>query len=121
MASLREAANAVKDVAMEGVLWFALWKVGRSWHSEVITGMEDFSYDDGIFRVTADEAETLREIMAADSSAVLLNAYYYNIGIGCDEEPGFYNGFQGFVDGLRWQYEECHPLLSEWALEIVNT
>lgn len=118
MASLRQAASAVKEEALDGILWFALWKTGRSWHSDVVIGMEDFSYEDKILQVTADEAESLREIVAADSSAVLLNGYYYNLGICCDEERGYCNGFQGFVDALRWQYEGCQPLVSDWTVVV---
>lgn len=115
MASLRECARFVREAAADGICWFALWKEGRSWKTWWFFPEECY-YNQGYMEVLHEDAERLREIMAADADAVLLNGYYTNIA--CHED-GSLPDRQEFVDALRWQYEDCHLLVSDWELKEV--
>lgn len=110
MASLRKCARLVRDAAADGVGWFALWKEGRSWNVWTFWP-EDYCYNQGYMELLPEDAERLREIVAADADAVLLNGYYNNIA--CSEDGGLPD-LREFVDALRWQYEDCHPCVSDW-------
>ena len=120
MASIREAAQNVLDVARDGIGWIVLWKEGRSWESmafwpdyDARTGRITFSSEEELeespfatpmsrMRITfssEEELEELREIVRKDCSAILVNSHEHNLGVfdwkGRREE---------LVDGLRWQY-----------------
>lgn len=99
MASIREAAQNVLDVARDGIGWIVLWKEGRSWESMAFWP----DYDARTGRITfssAEELEELREIVRKDCSAILVNSHEHNLGVfdwrGRREE---------LADGLRWQYK----------------
>ncbi len=113
MASLRNCARAIREEAADGIQWIALWKEGRSWSIETFFP-EDLLYDEGVMVLSADDMERLQEIVKVDRSAVLVNGYYSNIG--CSED-GSLPDVQVLADALRWQYEDCHPLISDWELK----
>jgi hypothetical protein len=71
-------------------------------------------YDKGIMVLESDYLERLREIVKADSSAILVSGEYSNIGCAGD---GSLPDVQVLTDALRWQYEDCHPLITDWELK----
>lgn len=113
MASLRNCARSIREEAADGICWIALWKEGRSWNVDTIWP-EDMLYDKGIMVLESDYLERLREIVKADSSAILVSGEYSNIGCAGD---GSLPDVQVLNDALRWQYEDCHPLITDWELK----
>lgn len=113
MASLRNCARSIREEAADGICWIALWKEGRSWKVDTVCP-DDFYPDQGVMVLWSDDLERLREIMKADHSAILVNGYYSNIA--CWDECSLPD-VQELTDALRWQYEDCHPLISEWELK----
>ena len=113
MASLRNCARSIREEAADGICWIALWKEGRSWNVDTIWP-EDMLYDKGIMVLESDYLERLREIVKADSSAILVSGEYSNIGCAGD---GSLPDVQVLADALRWQYEDCHPLITDWELK----
>jgi len=83
MASLRNCARSIREEAADGICWIALWKEGRSWNVDTIWP-EDMLYDKGIMVLESDYLERLREIVKADSSAILVSGEYSNIGCAGD-------------------------------------
>lgn len=115
MASLRNCARSIREEAADGICWIALWKEGRSWNVDTVWP-EDMLYDEGVMTLEADDLERLREIMKADPNAILVSGEYSNIGCsGTGELPDL----QVLTDALRWQYEDCHLLISDWELKEV--
>ncbi len=113
MASLRNCARFIREEAADGICWIALWKEGRSWNVDTIWP-EDMLYDKGIMVLESDYLERLQEIVKADSSAILVSGEYSNIGCAGD---GPLPDVQVLTDALRWQYEDCHPLITDWELK----
>ena len=113
MAILRNCARSIREEAADGICWIALWKEGRSWNVDTIWP-EDMLYDKGIMVLESDYLERLREIVKADSSAILVSGEYSNIGCAGD---GSLLDVQVLTDALRWQYEDCHPLITDWELK----
>ena len=113
MASLRDCARYVREEAADGIAWFAVWKVGRSWNVDTVWP-EDLEYDQGVMVLEADDLERLREIMRADADAILVSGEYSNIGCS---GTGALPDVQVLADALRWQYEDCHLLISDWDLK----
>lgn len=113
MASLRNCARSIREEAADGICWIVLWKEGRSWNVETIWP-EDMDYDKGIMVLELDDLERLREIVKVDSVAILVNGEYSNIGCAGD---GFLPDVQILANVLRWQYEDCHPVITDWELK----
>ena len=113
MASLRDCARSVREEAADGICWIALWREGRSWNAETIWP-EDMLYDKGIMVLESYYLERLLEIVKADSSAILVSGEYSNIGCAGD---GSLSDVQVLTNALRWQYEDCHPLITDWELK----
>lgn len=102
MASLREEARDILPEARDGIIWFAVWKTGRSWHTRLIYSAEYSPCGWGRpekWEIDADDLHTLEEILAEDENANLLNGYYRNIG-SLEEMT-----LESLVDGIRFQYE----------------
>ena len=102
MASLREEARWILDDAKAGISWIAVWKTGRSWHAESFYEIE---YTDRTTRlqkqgwkIDGETAETLRKIYAEDENAILVNAYYCNLG------PFEEMTLETLIDGIKFQY-----------------
>ena len=113
MASLRDCARSVREEAADGICWIALWREGRSWNAETIWP-EDMLYDKGIMVLESYYLERLLEIVKAESSAILVSGEYSNIGCAGD---GSLPDVQVLTNALRWQYEDCHPLITDWDLK----
>ena len=102
MASLREEARWILDTARDGILWFAVWKTGRSWHIREIYSAEYCPHNwksPEKWEIDADDLQTLEEIYAEDENANLLNGYYRNIG-SLEEMT-----LESLMDGIRFQYD----------------
>jgi len=113
MASLRNCARNIREEAVDGIAWIAVWKVGRSWNAEAIFP-DDFNLDSGSMVLWADDLALVQEAMNADPNAIFVNGYESNIGCYQDyEKPNV----QVLANALRWQYEDCHPLISDWELK----
>ncbi len=115
MESLRNCARNIREEAADGIAWIAVWKVGRSWNAEAIFP-DDFHLESGSMVLEADDLALVREAVKADPNAIFVNGYYSSIG--CCED-GEMPDVQTLTDALRWQYEDCHPLISEWQLKEV--
>lgn len=113
MASLRNCARSIREEAADGICWIALWREGRSWNVDTVWP-EDCLYDQGVMILEASDLERLREIMVADADAILVSGEYSNIGCS---GTGALPDLQVLTDALRWQYEECHLLVSDWDLK----
>ena len=113
MASLRDCARSVREEAADGICWIALWREGRSWNAETIWP-EDMLYDKGIMVLETYYLERFLVIVKANSSATLVSCEYSNIGCAGD---GSLPDVQVLTNALRWQYEDCHPLITDWELK----
>ncbi|MBQ7558070.1 MAG: hypothetical protein IJT00_08400 [Lachnospiraceae bacterium] len=97
MASIREAARDVLDVARDGIGWIALWKEGRGWWWRVF--WPDF--DPWTRRITfsdKEDVEELREISQMDPGAIVVNSYIHNLGCYLEGSA------KDLAEGLKWQY-----------------
>lgn len=104
MASLRIEAQDVLDIARGGIGWIALWKNGRSWSTfpfwPDIPNDHDLIFEDY-------EIEQLKNILAIDRSAILVNSYYHNLGdTTCMTR-------ESLADALRWQYDIQHYTVAD--------
>lgn len=105
MASLRELARENIGDAAFGVCWFALWKTGRSWHMETFWPEYDEKRD--AFKIDHDESERMKEILADDYNAKLINGWYCNIGTMGEMT------IESLTDGLRFQYDRGNVMLCD--------
>lgn len=96
MASIRVEAQDVLDIARDGIGWIALWKTGRSWRTQIFWP----DIDKNGYPVFDDwDLGGLKNIVALDPGAVILNSYYHNLGdTTCMTRDSL-------ADALRWQYE----------------
>lgn len=118
MASLRECAKEIYDVACEGVLWFCLWKTGKSWHTELMLGCYA-DYD--TFSITLDreeDYEDFKRILDEDSNALFLNGYYYSLGVSaeCPEDSSLSN----LIGWLKCHYDIGKTRLKDWDIEYAQ-
>ena len=97
MASLRTTAQNVLEEVRDGIAWIALYKQGRGW--EVSCFWPDLGRN-GEFIFDADDIDEFKEILSADSNAILVNGYYCNLGL-IDEMTR-----ETLESALRWQYEK---------------
>lgn len=99
MASLKNEARYVIDEARDAICWLAVWKTGRSWHISTVWPEYDTNIDKFI-GIDGDELKELQETAKADSNALLINGYYYNLGSLEDMTR------DGLANALRWHYED---------------
>lgn len=109
MASLRDIIRQEKDEILEGITWIAIWKTGRSWHTESFYP-EDGSYDDG-YVFSKDDSNRMNEIIKADNNAILINGYYCGFG-DTSGEDSYYNTLEAVKERALWMYNECYNMLS---------
>lgn len=104
MASLRIEAQDILDVARDGIGWIALWKSGRSWSTfsfwPEIAKNGELIFEDY-------ELEQLKNILAIDRQAILVNSWHHNLG-----DPENMNR-DTLADALRWQYELQHYTIAD--------
>ena len=104
MASIRVEAQDVLNVARDGIGWIALWKNGRSWTA--------FSFwpeiaRDGRLIFEDYEIEQMKNILAIDRQAILVNGYYHNLG-----DPTCMTR-DTLAEALRWQYDLQHYTVAD--------
>jgi hypothetical protein len=104
MASLRIEAQDVLDVARDGIGWIALWKVGRSWRT--FSFWPEIGRDDELIFEDY-EIEQLKNILALDQNAILVNSWYHNLG-GLEDLTR-----DRLADALRWQYDLQHYTVAD--------
>ena len=104
MASMRQTAQDMIDVAREGIGWIALWKDGKGWMARDL--YPDIDRENNL--VFEDyELEALREIVALDPRAILVNSWHHNLGdTTCMTRDSL-------ADALRWQYDLQHYTVTD--------
>ena len=105
MASLRTTAQQVLEEARDGIAWIALYKEGRGWRADCF--WPDFDEQTGSFKFEDYDLDDLKEILATDKGAILVNGYYYNLG------PVEEMNRETLASALRWQYEEQYSRLAD--------
>lgn len=113
MASIRQAAQDVIDVARDGIGWIALWKDGKGWMS--MEFYPDYNEDTNLFNFEDYELEKLRSIFRLDPEAILINSYRYNLG---DTE---HMTRDTLAEALRWQYENHSGQVLDILLNLYKT
>lgn len=107
MASIREAAQNVLDIAKDGIGWIAFWKEGRGWESDYF--WPDYDEDTSSFRFDdEDDVEALRAICEKDSEAILVNSWVHNLGVWEGKVSR-----DKLAENLRWQYNLHNSLVRE--------
>ncbi len=106
MANLRETAQSVLFEARDGIAWIAVYKEGRGWGAACF--WPDINRD-GEFIFDLDDAEQIKEILAIDPNAVIVNPEYQNLGPTGEE--GMTR--DTLAKGMRWHYELQDSLLAE--------
>lgn len=104
MASLRQTAQDMLDVARDGIGWIALWKDGKGWMA-----MDFYPDIDRTGHLTFEdyELEGLRNIAKLDPQAILVNGWEHNLGdTTCMTR-------ESLADALRWQYGLQHYLVKD--------
>lgn len=104
MASMRQTAQDMIDVARDGIGWIALWKDGKGWMARDL--YPDIDRDNNLIFEDY-ELEALREIVALDPRAILVNGYEHNLGdTTCMTRDSL-------ADALRWQYDLQHYTVAD--------
>lgn len=104
MATLRQAAQYVIDVAREGIGWIVLWKDGNGWMS-----MDYYPHIDRQGRLNFEDydIDSLQNIVKLDPNAILVNGWYHNLGdTTCMTRDSL-------ADALRWQYNIQHYTVAD--------
>lgn len=104
MASMRQTAQDMIDVAREGIGWIALWKSGKGWMARDL--YPDIDRENNL--VFEDyELEALQRIVALDPRAILVNGWHHNLGdTTCMTRDSL-------ADALRWQYDLQHYTVAD--------
>ena len=100
MASIRQEAQDVLDVARDGIGWIGVWKNGRGWNC--MTFWPEDVTAGGVPTFEDYEVEGLRNILNIDPKAIVVNSYWHNLGdTTCMTRDSL-------ADALRWQYDLQH-------------
>ncbi len=98
MAALNTIAREYADEIRDGIAWVIVWKTGRSWHASSFW----LNTEDDTFEIY--DLDEVREILAADPHAVMVNGYYCG-HFGEDMTVA------ELADGIRWHYKNgCNRL-----------
>lgn len=104
MATLRQAAQDMIDVAREGIGWIALWKDGKGWMA--MDYYPDIDRNDNLIFEDYD-LDSLQNILALDPRAILVNGWHHNLGdTTCMTRDSL-------ADALRWQYNIQHYTVAD--------
>lgn len=114
MASIKQCAADVFDTAQDGIGWIALWKEGRSWNATTIFPDAD-DYGTDTITVDADYMNELRDILAIDPRAILVNGYYHNLGVS-----ETFGTRDDLAAALQWQYEDCSSRLADYTINLTG-
>ncbi len=109
MATMRQTAQDMIDVAREGIGWIALWKDGKGWMAR------DFYPEvnrDGTLTFEDYELDALRSISSTDPEAILVNGWEHNLGdTTCMTRDTL-------AAALRWQYELNHYTVVDYLPDL---
>lgn len=97
MASLRVTAQNVLEEARDGIAWIAFYKAGRGWKASCF--WPDFDEPSGVFSLTEDDKDEIKDILTTDQNAIFVNGYYTNLG------ATEYMTRESLSAALRWQYD----------------
>lgn len=111
MASLRKVASILREDAQDGISWIILWRKGRSWNALEVWP-EAMDSNGTTVTLNSDDAAEVRRILKEDSDAIFVNSWYHDLGMYEDEHLTV----EVLAEKLRWQYEECGQLLSDWEI-----
>lgn len=95
MADILTEAQRVLDEAQEAIAWIAFWKNGQSWNAVALWP----EVDEGVPSWDATDVDILHHILKQDKNAIIVNAYYHNLG---DVET---MTRESLAAALRQQYE----------------
>lgn len=104
MATLRQNAQDMIDVAREGIGWIALWKDGKGWMT--MDYYPDIDRDNRLIFEDYD-IDSLQNILKIDPRAILVNGWYHNLG---DTTCMTYDSL---AKALRWQYDIQHYTIAD--------
>lgn len=111
MASLRKVASILREDAQDGISWIILWRKGRSWNALEVWP-EAMDSNGTTVTLNSDDAAEVRRILKEDSDAIFVNSWYHDLGMYEDEHLTV----EVLAEKLRWQYEDCGRLLSDWEI-----
>jgi hypothetical protein len=104
MATLRQTAQDMIDIAREGIGWIALWKDGKGWMA--MDYYPDIDRNDNLIFEDYD-LDSLQNIVALDPRAILVNGWYHNLGgTTCMTRDSL-------AEALRWQYNIQHYTVAD--------
>lgn len=104
MATLRQTAQDMIDIAREGIGWIALWKDGKGWMA--MDYYPDIDRDDNLIFEDYD-IDSLQNIVKLDPRAILVNGWYHNLGdTTCMTRDSL-------TEALRWQYNIQHYTVAD--------
>lgn len=108
MASIKKIAKEVIEDARDGIAWIAIWKTGRSWNGCAYYP-EDIDRN-GVPTWGEEEMTELKEIAKTDKNAIVVNAYWHNLG-SVEEMT-----VESLANALRWQYGDVSAnLITDYA------
>lgn len=104
MASMRQTAQDMIDVARDGIGWIALWKDGKGWMARDLYPDIDRN---GNLIFEDYQTEALQSIVSLDPNAILVNGYEHNLGdTTCMTRDTL-------AAALRWQYDLQHYTVAD--------
>lgn len=104
MASMRQTAQDMIDVARDGIGWIALWKDGKGWMARDLYPDIDRN---GNLIFEDYQTEALQSIVSLDPNAILVNGWHHNLG---DTTCMTRDTLAG---ALRWQYDLQHYTVAD--------
>ena len=79
MASLKKLVETYQEDLLDGINWVVFWKVGRSWHADIIFTEIDVDNPDPEYDpISVDTKEYLEMIYRQNNKAIILNGYLYD-------------------------------------------
>lgn len=114
MAALKDICKTYKGDIEEGCGWVAIWREGRAWNGAAFYP-HGGDYCNG-FIFTVEDMEKMREIIASDHKAVVLNGYYTNCGA---HEDAVAVPLADIIAGVEWNYYSRFNQLSVFYDEMI--
>ena len=106
MASIRDAARNVLDVARGANGWIALWKVGRSWNTMVFWPMHNVETNKLTFDPYDDSF--ISDILLDDPNAIIVHSWIHDLG------PVSGATCETLAYALRRQYNLQHARIADF-------
>lgn len=104
MATLRQNAQDMIEVAREGIGWIILWKDGKGWMTRDI--YPDIDRESNLIFEDY-QREALEAAVEIDPHAILVNGWHHNLGdTTCMTRDSL-------AEALRWQYNLQHYTVAD--------